>query len=240
MCRDEAHAGAHAERRRVTRQIKRLCLSSAARALNHVCVPSVVDVCCGRGQIINALRDTFASRFTYVGIDASEQSLIEFARRASKEILMGTVRLIHGDGADEASRLGQCADLVLCLYAIHYFEDLGAAVHALASCCRPGAVVIIMHADADTILQDSEHVSQYCAKTDTYVYNLPPLVVNSTERRVPTPELCACARQSGLELCSTCRLDNFADCAGITRSCDVGLRFFRVSVFRRCKGIQHV
>lgn len=228
-CRESRHAGAHVQRRVATRQLKRACIRSAASALGEHARGgvSILDLGCGRGQALNALREYFGAGWRYVGVDTSRASLDEFARRAAPEVASGSVRLVHGDAVAEIERDPVPADLVLCLYAVHYFGDLGRAVRAMASCCRPGAVLLLMHADADTILDD-KHASNYCAETDTYTYDLPPLVVGSVERRVPTADLCARARQSGLELASTTRLDHLWP--GKT-GCD--LQFFRATIFRR-------
>ena len=171
-------------------------------------------------------------RWRYVGADTSSESLKEFARRAATEVASGAVQLVHGDAVSHFESSPAPADLVLCLYAVHYFGDLRRALGAMARCCRPGAVVLLMHADADTILDDREHVSGYCPETDTYVYNLRPLIVDSRERRVPTADLCAGARDAGLELASTTRLDHLVPRERSDEKI-TGLSYFRATVFRR-------
>jgi SAM-dependent methyltransferase len=98
---------------------------------------SVLDVACGTGRHLDALRDRVD---VVAGVDASEDMLAIAARRLGPAVSLTRARFTSLD-------LGRDFDLVTCLFSsighVHDGEELDAAVAAMSRHVTPGGALLI-------------------------------------------------------------------------------------------------
>lgn len=139
--------------RKFNNAIKSILISDALRNVKNA---NVLDLCCGTGGDLGKFRHTSIAQWT--GIDISQGSVEEAARRYKDGQYKFTASLYCGDGFQQCIVPDGSRDLVSCQFALHYafanpelanraFETIGRALKSGGQFIAtfPNATVIRSH-----------------------------------------------------------------------------------------------
>ncbi len=108
----------------------------------------VLELCCGGGQLLDAISRGGSRELSYVGVDISEK-MVELATNR----LEGNVRtrILRGDWVSPLGR-GEHFDVIIVKNALHLIPQLARRLSELGSFLVPGGIVLI----AETISPNAE------------------------------------------------------------------------------------
>ena len=95
----------------------------------------VLDVGCGSGHLLAALREVFPGARLH-GIDSSPES-IRLARQLNPGLWFETVNVL------DLEDLGRQFDLILCTEVLEHVEAADVAIKRMLGVCRPGGTIVI-------------------------------------------------------------------------------------------------
>lgn len=144
----------------------------------------VLDVAAGTGHLGRAIAPHVKR---VVAVDATAEMLIEGRRQAERD---GIANMVFEQGlAEELPYRDDAFDLIVSRFAIHHFEDPGAAIAEMGRVCRSGGQVAVI----DLVSPEDEALAAE--------YNrLERLRDCSTTQALATTEIRRLLREAGLEI----------------------------------------
>jgi SAM-dependent methyltransferase len=106
--------------------------------------PQVLDIACGKGELLLRLAEAHAAAagFRGVGVDASPFFIAEFREAAARRVPAARLELVEMDGAAYRPE-PETFDLASCLGASWIFEGHRGTLRALRRAVRPGGQVLV-------------------------------------------------------------------------------------------------
>ncbi|MBT8447162.1 MAG: methyltransferase domain-containing protein, partial [Gammaproteobacteria bacterium] len=111
----------------------------------------VLDLGCGRGELLAHLSTSMNPRSALVGIDESEDA-IRTARNNYRSIEFLQQKLVDTLGFDDDS-----VDIVISVDVLECIPDRSALIDEVFRILKPGGTVLFAHWDWDTQVYNSEH-----------------------------------------------------------------------------------
>jgi len=101
----------------------------------------VLDIGCGKGELLNRLAELF--NISGIGVDISPYFIKDCKDRKSERIPDSDIKFLEMDGADYRPEKNELFDLTVCMGASFVYKGFSGTINALKKMTKPDGMIII-------------------------------------------------------------------------------------------------